>query len=269
MLRVERQAKILQIIHEREFVENSELVKVFNVTPATIRRDLKAMNVQGLIMIDHGGTSAVGLGNDFVEPAYETKIYVNHEVKKAIGISAAALVHDGDTIILDSGTTNIEIAKQLRLRHLKNLTVISCDIMVAKELCPDQNMNVIALGGLLRKSFYSTYGPYTEYILKQMRANKAFLGIDAASIDSGVTNIVLEEVPIKQLMIEISEEVIMVADSSKFTKTAPHRVCAWNSIDCVITDQSISQDYLAFFASQNIKVQVVPAGQDSSQLKKL
>ena len=261
MLRVERQAKILQIIHEREFVENSELVKIFNVNPATVRRDLKAMSEQGLIKIDHGGTSAGDLRNGFVEPAYETKVFVNHDIKKAIGSLAATFVHDGDAIILDSGTTNIEIAKQLRREHIKNLTVITYDIMVAKELCPEQSMNVIVLGGLLRKSFYSTYGPYTEYILKQMRANKAFLGIDAASTDSGITNIVLEEVPIKQLMVEISEEVIMVADSSKFGKTAPHRVCAWSAIDGVITDQSISPEYLAFFASQNIKVQTVPIAQ--------
>jgi DeoR/GlpR family transcriptional regulator of sugar metabolism len=265
MLRVERQAKILQIIHEREFVENSELGRTFDVTLATVRRDLKALSEQGLIKIDHGGTSAVGLWNGFVEPAYETKVFVKHEAKQAIGSSAAALVHDGDAIILDSGTTNVEIAKQLRRLHLKDLTVITYDIMVAKELCPEQNMNVIVLGGLLRKSFYSTYGPYTEYILKQMRANKAFLGIDAASIDSGITNIVLEEVPIKQLMIEISDEVIMVADSSKFSKTAPHRVCAWNAIDYVITDQSICPEYLTFFASQNIKVQTVPTGSDSSR----
>lgn len=265
MLRVERQAKILQIIHEREFVENSELVRTFNVTLATVRRDLKAMSKQGLIKIDHGGTSAVGLWNGFVEPAYETKVFVKHEVKQAIGSAAAALVHDGDAIILDSGTTNAEIAKQLRRAHLKDLTVITCDIMVAKELCPEQNMNVIVLGGLLRKSFYSTYGPYTEYTLRQMRANKAFLGIDAASIDNGITNIVLEEVPIKQLMMEISDEVIMVADSSKFSNTAPHRVCAWNAIDYVITDQSICSEYLAFFASQNIKVQTVPTGSDSSR----
>ena len=103
MLRVERQAKILQIIHEREFVENSELVRIFNVTPTTVRRDLKAMSEQGLIKIDHGGTSAVGLENGFIEPAYETKVFVNHEVKKAIGTLAAAFIQDGDAIILELG----------------------------------------------------------------------------------------------------------------------------------------------------------------------
>jgi DeoR/GlpR family transcriptional regulator of sugar metabolism len=265
MVRVERHAKILQILRDQDYVENSELARAFDVTLATVRRDLKALDEQGLIVIDHGGISAKGLLSGDVEPAYETKVFVKHEVKKAIGALAAQAICDGDTVILDSGTTSLEIARQMRLAHLKNLTVVTCDIMVAKELCPEKNMNVIVLGGLLRKSFYSTYGPYTEYILKQMRANKAFLGIDAASIESGITNIVLEEVPIKQLMIEISDEVIMAADSSKFCKTAPHRVCAWAAIDRVITDQCAGQEYLNFFNAQNIAVQTVAFTENVSQ----
>jgi DeoR family transcriptional regulator, fructose operon transcriptional repressor len=257
MLKVERQAKIIQFLRDRDFIENSELAKAFNVTLATVRRDLKALDEQGLIVVDHGGISARGLLNGDVEPAYETKVFVKHEVKKAIGVMAVKSICDGDTVILDSGTTSLEIARQMRLAHLKNLTVITCDIMVAKELCPEKNMNVIVLGGLLRKSFYSLYGPYTELILKQMHANKAFMGIDAASIDAGITNIVLEEVPIKQLMIEISDEIIMASDSSKFGKTAPHRVCAWSAIDKVITDECASQEYLDFFNVQNIQVQTV------------
>jgi len=118
---------------------------------------------------------------------------------------------------------------------------------------------------LVRKSFYSTYGPYTEYILKQMRANKAFMGIDAANIETGITNIVLEEVPIKQLMIEISDEVIIVADSSKFEKTAPHRVCAWSAIDKVVTDQCAKQEYLDFFNAQKIQIQTVALSENLSQ----
>ncbi len=265
MLRVERQAKILQILRDRDYIENNELAKAFDVTLATVRRDLKSLHEQGLIVIDHGGVSARGLLNGDIEPAYETKVFYKHEVKKAIAAEAVKTICDGDTVILDSGTTSLEIARQMRLIHPKNLTVVTCDIMVAKELCPEKNMNVIVLGGLLRKSFYSTYGPYTEYILRQMHANKAFLGIDAASIQSGITNIVLEEVPIKQLMIEISDETIMAADSSKFGKTAPHRVCAWTAIDRVITDDCASQEYQDFFKSQNMQIQTVATIEKASQ----
>jgi len=252
MIRLERQAKILEYIREHEYVENHELIKFFQVTPATIRRDLKTLSEQGLIRVDFGGASIVNrtLIND--EPIYETKAFMNHEAKKAIGQAAAELVQDGDTIILDSGTTNTEIARSLREVKRRNLTVITCDIITAKELCPEQNMNVIVLGGQLRKSYYSTYGAYTEYILRNMHADKYFLGIDGASVEQGITNIVLEEVPIKKLQIEISNQVILVADSSKFDKIAPHRVCFWNSIHKVVTDANTPDKYKCLFEENHI-----------------
>jgi DeoR/GlpR family transcriptional regulator of sugar metabolism len=253
MLKIERQAKILQIIREQEYVQSSDLARIFDVNLATIRRDLKMLSEQGLIRQDHGGSSLVNLPGDMVEPSYETKVFVNHEAKEAIGKVAAGMVRDGDAIILDSGTTNAEIARALRSIRVKNLTIITCDLIVAKELGSEQNMNVILLGGQMRKGYYTTYGPYTEYILRNMRASKYFLGIDAANQD-GITNIVLEEVPIKQLMIEISNRVIAVTDSTKFDRTAPHRICSWNSIHQVITDPCITQEYLNYFQTHNIPV---------------
>ena len=256
MLRIERQAKILHMIRERGYVENRELAKAFGVTLATIRSDLKALSEQKLVRLDHGGTTLWDLPDDLTEPSYETKSFIAHEIKREIGVAAVSLLHDGDTLILDSGTTNAQIARSLHMSHLKNLTVITCDIMVAKELGQEQNMNVIVLGGQLRKSYYSTYGPYTEYVIRNLRANKFFLGIDAANID-GITNIVLEEVPIKQLMIEISEEVILVANSTKFDRSAPHRVCSWEPIDRVISDTRLPQPYLDLFGAHNIALQTV------------
>lgn len=251
MLRIERQAKILQMIREREFVENSDLARHFDVTLATIRRDLRTLSEQNLIRQEHGGSSLVNPLDDPVEPSYATKVFVNHDAKLAIGIAAAGMVSDGDSIVLDSGTTNSMIAQSLRGTSLKNLTIITCDILVAKELCFEQNINVIVLGGQLRKSYFSTYGLYTEMVLRNLRANKYFLGIDAANPD-GITNIVLEEVPIKKLMMEISSSVILVADSSKFGKMAPHRLCEWDSISQIITDTCVSSHYLDFFNAQEI-----------------
>jgi DeoR/GlpR family transcriptional regulator of sugar metabolism len=262
MIRIERQAKILQIIHEREYIENIELAHIFDVTQATIRRDLKALSEQGLIRMDHGGASTANQSHINEEPLYETKVFVNHEAKQAIGKAAAALVHDGDSIILDSGTTNAAIARALIDARHKNLTVITCDIMIAKDLCGEEDMNVIVLGGLMRKSYFSTYGAYTEYILKNMHADKYFLGIDGANLEHGITNIVLEEVPIKQLQIEISDQVILVADSTKFDKTAPHRVCTWNAIDMVITDTCTPQEYIDFFSRKDIQVTAVATCQE-------
>jgi len=216
MLRAERQAKILQVIRERGYVENEVLAQLFGVTQATIRRDLKSLNEQNLVKLDHGGSYAFDLTENSTEPLYETKVYVNMAHKQAIGAAAVKLVKDGDTIILDSGTTNAQIAHYLKRSKLKKLTVITCDLIIAKELCTAPNISVVILGGIVRHSFYSVSGPYAEYILKNLRANKTFLGIDAVSIENGVSNIILAEVPIKQLMIQIADQTIMVADSSKF-----------------------------------------------------
>ena len=252
MLRAQRQAKILQIVRERGFVENDELANMFNVTPTTIRRDIKELNKQNLIHIDHGGLSVLDYLGEYVEPEYETKMYVHLEKKKAIARAAVEKIKDGDTVILDSGTTNLQIAKALKHQKYKGITVVTCDLKAAGELCCEENVNVIVLGGILRTAYYSTYGPYAEYVLKQMKADKLFLGIDAASIAFGVTNVVLEEVPIKQLSIQISKEVYMVADSTKFGAEVPYRVCSWDDIDGIITDKEVSEEYKTFFENSGI-----------------
>jgi len=256
VIKIERQAKILQMIRERGYIENDELARLFNVTSATIRRDLKGLSEQNLVRLDHGGASDVNLLESRTEPVYETKVYVNHENKRMIGQAAAGLVVDGDTILLDSGTTSACVARSLRNNRLRNLTVITCDIMVAKELGSEPNINVLVLGGILRYSYYSLYGPYTEMVLKNLRADKFFLGVDAVSIEHGVSNIVLEEVPIKQLMIAQSSEVIMIADGSKFGRNAPYRVCDLDAVHQVVTDHCISASYLNYFEEHAIRATV-------------
>lgn len=257
MLRVARQAKILQLINERKFIESEELAELYAVTQTTIRRDLKALAEQKLIKLDHGGSFSLDLMDSAFEPIYKTKVYVNHERKKAIGEAAAKMVCNGDAIILDSGTTNVQIAHFLKHSDLKDLTVITCDLMIAKELCSEPNITVVMLGGVIRKSYYSAYGPYTEYTLKNITADKAFLGIDAANTDGGIFNFVLEEVPIKQQMIRNSGETILVSDSSKFGKKALYYVCSWGDIDEVITDDCTSQEYIERFKQANLKVTIV------------
>lgn len=257
MFRAERQAKILQLVRERGFVKNEELASIFKVTKATIRRDLKALKDQSLIRLDHGGSYDVDFLASGSEPVYETKVYVNKEHKRMIGQAAVNLIKDNDTIILDSGTTNAQIAHNLRNQHLENVTVVTCDIAIAHILGSVKNINVIVLGGILRRSFYSLYGPYTELALKNIRANKFFLGIDAASMDVGVSNIVLEEAPVKQLMIQNSDQVVMVADSTKFGINAPYKVCSWNEIDYVITDDCIEKNYIEFCDNHGISLILV------------
>lgn len=256
MLRIARQAKILQIVNEKGFVENEDLAKLFNVTPTTIRKDIKNLAEQKLIRREHGGLFSMDFSSNANEPLYETKVYLNMDKKRAIGSAAANFVNDDDTIILDSGTTNAQIAHYLKRLNLKNIVVITNDLMISKDLCSESNITVIMLGGVLRRSYYSSLGTFTENILRDLTAKKVFLGIDAAHKQNGIFNSVIEEVPAKQLMIQNSEEVFMVNDSSKFGKTALNKVCSWEKIDHVVTDDSISQDYIDFILKNNIKLTI-------------
>jgi DeoR/GlpR family transcriptional regulator of sugar metabolism len=262
MIRAERQAKILQLIRERGYIKNEELASIFKVTRATIRRDLKALKEQSLVRLDHGGSYDLDFMAGGSEPLYETKVHVNQDQKRMIGQAAVELIRDNETIILDSGTTNSQIAHNLRNQHFENVTVVTCDIAVAHILASVKNINVIVLGGILRKSYYSLYGPFTELALRNIHANKIFLGVDAASADVGVSNFVLEEVPMKQLMIENSDQVVMVADSTKFGVNAPYKVCSWEDIDYVITDDCIEKNYSEFFDNKGISTTLVNISAD-------
>ncbi len=258
MLRIERHAKILQVVKERGFIKNDELAKLFGVSLITIRRDLKKLHGQHLITLEHGGVAAaLDYIKGMAEPVYETKTYIHPEQKRAIGMSASKLIHEGNTIILDSGTTTACIAQSLKNLKLSNVTVITNDLMIGKELCPYPGITVVVLGGMLRPSYYAAYGHFTEYFLKNLKAHKAFLGIDAASITRGISTSQLEEISVKQSMIEISDEVILTADSSKFGIEATYKICDWNVVDRVITDAGIGKDFREFLNAENIEVDIV------------
>ena len=122
MIRIERHAKILQIVKERGFIENDELAEIFKVSIVTIRRDLKALSSQNLVKLEHGGVAAADYIDGIIEPLYETKAYIHSDRKQAIGIAAAELIKEGDTVILDSGTTTACIARNLKNSKLSNFT---------------------------------------------------------------------------------------------------------------------------------------------------
>lgn len=257
MKRIERHANILQLIKDRGFIGNDELAKIFNVSIVTIRRDLKILNRQNLVSLEHGGVAAADFIDGIIEPLYETKAYINSEQKQAIGIAAAKLITEGDTIILDSGTTTACIARHLKNSKFNNVTVITNDLIIGKELCPHPGINVLVVGGMLRRSYYTAYGHFTEQFLKHLKAHKAFLGLDAASMTRGISALQLEEIAVKQGMMEISDEVILTADSSKFGTDATYKICDWNVIDRVVTDDDLDKDFVEFFYAANLNVDLV------------
>lgn len=233
MFQIERQEQILNYINKKRKASIDELSKHFNVSKVTIRRDINDLANRGLAIKIHGGVLSI-YNTLSHEIPYDKKFGLNSDQKKRIGKAAANLIEDGEVIILDSGSTTFEIAANL---NKNDLTVITNDIKIAMELAHRPNISLIVAGGTLAKSVYTLIGPQTESFLSQIHVNKTFLGADAISLDHGITNRTMEEVPIKQAMIKAADEVIVVADNSKFNKKVFAHLCDLNEIDKLITDK--------------------------------
>jgi len=257
VLQEERQANILKLIKEKGFVKIKELEDIFFVTPITIRRDLKELSRQNLIKQVHGGAADIARLSTSFEPLYKTKLYLNYEKKQAIAKKAIEFVNSGETIILDSGTTTLQIATELKNKRFKDVVIVTNDIKIADELCTVEHLEVIVLGGVLRKYLYTLYGSFTIDFLKQIKVDNFFLAADAISKENAISNANIEEVSIKKLMIQNSHNVILVSDSTKFNKNAFCKVCGWEKINSIITDDKISDDYIKFFKEMNISYQIV------------
>lgn len=257
MLQAERHANILKLMKEKGFAKIKELEDIFHVSSITIRRDLKELSKQGLIKQVHGGAADVTSLSTSFEPLYKTKLYLNYEKKQAIAKKAVEFINSGETIILDSGTTTLQIAIKLKNKRFKDLGIVTNDIKIADELCAVEHLEVIVLGGILRKYLYTLFGSFTIDFLEQIKVNKFFLAADAVSKENGISNANIEEVSIKKLMIQNSQNVILVADSTKFSTDAFCKVCGWEKINNIITDDKISDDYIKFFKEININCQIV------------
>ncbi|CAN5701217.1 DeoR/GlpR family DNA-binding transcription regulator [soil metagenome] len=253
MLNLERHTKILELIGERGKVEVSELSRLFRISEVTIRNDLKDLHKRGLVRRAHGG--AVRVETVSVDASLQVKALQRADEKQRIGAAAAALIKDGDSIILDSGTTTQQIARQIKGR--KDLTVITNGINVAMELLGANDIRLVLLGGMVRQNSYSAVGHFTEDMLRQLSADKLFLAVDAFDLDFGLSTPNPEESKVNQAMVQIAREKILVADSSKFGKRSLSRIVPLSVIDKIITDDSLAEDIKAELRARGVELTLV------------
>lgn len=168
------------------------------------------------------------------------KVKKNHKKKQAIGKAAAALVNDGETILLDSGTTTMEVARQLN--SFENLTVITNALNIAIELTQYPQIKLIIPGGFLRDKSLSLVGPISQNSIKNYFCDKFFIGVDGIDTEYGISTPNAEEAHLNQLMINISREIIVVTDSSKFSKRSFAFIADISAIDTIVTDSGISEE---------------------------
>jgi DeoR/GlpR family transcriptional regulator of sugar metabolism len=234
ILPAERQRRILEAIRSGGGVTVEGLVSHLGVSEATVRRDLEALSAKGLVSRTHGGAVSPGTSTAF-EDSYAEKQFKNLEEKCRIGAVAAALAADGEAIALDAGSTTLEVAR--RLINLRHLTVMTYDLLIAGTVDYNPTSSVLLAGGRVRRGFGLTLGSETERFFRRVRVNKAFLGADAIDPDRGIFNANFEEAAVKQLLIESACEVIVVADRSKFGKTALVEICGMERITRIVTDR--------------------------------
>ena len=253
MLNLERRTKILELIEKNGQVAVTELSRRFRTSEVTIRNDLKDLHQRGLLQRAHGG--AIKVATVRGDPSLQIKAELHADEKRRIGAAAAALINDGESIILDSGTTTQQIARQIK--HKKDLKVITNGLNVAMELFGAADIQLILLGGMVRQNSLSAVGHFAEAMLKELSADKLFLAIDACDLEFGLSTPNLEESQVNQAMVGIAKEKFLVADSSKFGKRSLSRIVPLEAMDSVITDKALPAEIQAELRALGVRLILV------------
>lgn len=253
MFAEERKTEILQLLQSGKKAKVGELSKRFAVSESTIRRDLQEMEDSGLIQRTHGGAISPQTG---LELSFKEKEIRNLEAKSQIAAAAAALVQDGEALLLDAGTTTLQIAKALRGRPV---TVATTSMDVAQVFTDDPVVEVWVLGGTFRKTTHSLVGFITNTVLANLHFDKIFLGANGISVETAITTPFLVEAETKRHMLKAASEVIVVTDSSKLGIKGLCRICSLDEVDLLITDDQGDDDTLRSIR-ELVRVQVVPGG---------
>ncbi len=249
---VERRQQIIRFLQTQKRSTVDELIRHFRVSPATIRRDLDALEKQGKIRRFRGGAM---LGQAPPELPALQRAKEQAEEKARIGKAAAQLVEDGDTIFLGSGTTVLEVARHLHGKE--GLTVITNSLLVVNELAHDEAIETIVIGGMLRHSELSMIGHIAEQALREVRANKVFMGIRAIDLKNGLTNDYLPETLTDRAILNIGAQTIILADHTKCGVVSTAYLAPLSAVDVLITDDKTDKDFIEALRQRNIEVIIV------------
>ncbi|WP_407928535.1 DeoR/GlpR family DNA-binding transcription regulator [Clostridium guangxiense] len=249
MFAEERQKQISSMLNKNGSIKVNELSEYFKVSEATIRRDLQEMENRKILKRTHGGAVKIDITN--FEPSFIDKKDEKLGEKLAIAKYAASIIKDGDTIILDSGTTTLEVAKNILA---KNLTVITNSIDIAEQLSNNKDMELIITGGSLRFNTRAMVGRTCEDIFKYFRVDKAFIGANGISAIEGITTPNFIEAQTKKAMMNSANKVFIVADSSKFENVCLSVICEIKDVTSIITSGDIADEVISDFQSRGVDI---------------
>jgi DeoR/GlpR family transcriptional regulator of sugar metabolism len=246
----ERQNKILQWVNQQYRITIGEVCEHYSVSEATARRDVESLAASGKIQRVHGGAIAIEQAPPEL-PMLQRKVDQISE-KQRIGVLAASLVKDGETIFLGSGTTVLEVARNLKDR--RDLTVITNSLPVVMLLSEYENITIVCVGGLLRRSELSFIGHVTEQVLPEFHVDRVFIGVRAINIIEGLTNDYLPETLTDRAILNIGKETIVVADHTKFGRTSTVLLVPIEHIQTLITDIDTPIEIISDIVKKKIRV---------------
>jgi DeoR/GlpR family transcriptional regulator of sugar metabolism len=254
MLINDRQNQILDILVEQQSVSVTELVALLNVSAVTIRTDLNQLADQGKLVRTHGGAMLVG-EKTRQELTFATRQQLHAAQKECIGALAASLVQPLDSILLDASTTALAVGRVLKQRQdLTEVTIISTGVWTALEMLGTPHLNIMLAGGNLRNTTGSMIGSIAREVLSKINIHRAFLGAWGLTVTHGLTEANMQEVELKQFIIERCQEVIAVVDSSKFGQVALSTFAPLDKISRIVTDDGAPAEMVAEFRARGIEV---------------
>lgn len=251
MLKKDRLDQIIKLLQSKGVVEVSALCRIFRVTEMTVRRDLDELSEKGLIIRTHGG-AILSEDNILVEQPYEARLLLNSEKKEAIAKAALDIIKDGQKIYLDSGTTTLALARAID--NTQRLVIITNAINIAMELNMRLNISVISIGGELRKNALSCTGHFAEDMIKKLRVDLAFTGVGGLGENGELYSGSIVEAGVKQLLMEISNQTVILADSSKIGHEDFVSFGNLKDIDYLITDSKAPAHILDKYREMGVQV---------------
>ncbi len=233
----DRQQEMLQLLGEQGTLSIGDLATRYGVSEMTIRRDLNQLATQGLLVRTRGGAAASSSGS--FEPPFALRERTRTAAKADIAAAAAREVVEGQTVLLDGGTTGLAIADALAGR---NLTVCALNVRIAERLASDSSMRVMVPGGTIRPGEFSLVGPEAHAMLSSFRFDVYLMTASGVSVDAGVTEWNADDAAVKRSALAASRRTILVADAGKFGAEAFVRVCPLSHVDMLVTDAGLAMD---------------------------
>ena len=252
LLGEQRRRKILELLEHKGQITVGDIVEKFSISAVTARGDLDALASGGAAIRSHGGAvRQMEANRDY---PLRLKAALHRSEKTKIGRAAADLIQPGEVIILDSGTTTAEIARQLKAKNLQQVTVITNALNIVSELVDANGISVIGLGGLLRPVSLSFVGPQAEAMLRDLHADRLFLAVDGFDFENGPSTPDVLEAQLNAVMMSVARETNVVADYSKLGRRSVSRIGPIEKVHRLITDTHAPEEFTRELRNRGIEV---------------